>query len=131
MAGEGQGPGGTWLRIHAAVRRIPRGRVATYAQIAVIAGFPGQPRLVGYALNGLRDGDTTPWHRVINIRGEISPRAESWWADAQRSLLEREGIRFTPDDKVSLTRYQWKPRASASGRRIHVTSRRRMAGTAR
>ena len=101
----------TYARIYAAIRRIPRGRVATYKQIAVVAGFPGQPRLVGYALNKLGEGDTTPWHRVINTKGEISPRAEAWGVEAQRSLLEGEGIVFGADDRVSLRRFQWKPRS--------------------
>ena len=102
----------TYERIYGAVRRIPRGRVATYAQIAVVAGFPGQPRLVGYALNALRDADPMPWHRVLNAKGEISLRAESWAVPVQRSLLEREGIRFGSDGRVDLVRFQWRPRAS-------------------
>ena len=100
----------TYDRIYAAIRRIPRGRVATYAQIAVVAGFPGQPRLVGYALNALGENDTAPWHRVLNIKGEISPRAEAWAVEAQRSLLEEEGITFELDGCVSLRRFQWRPR---------------------
>jgi len=107
----------TYERIYSVVRRIPRGRVATYAQVAVVAGFPGQPRVVGYALNALRDDDTAPWHRVLNVKGEISPRAESWFTQVQRSLLEREGITFQPDGRVSLTRFQWRPKPMPARRR--------------
>ncbi len=94
--------------IYAVVRRIPRGRVATYAQVARLAGLTGQPRLVGYALaasSGLR----LPWQRVINARGEISRRALPGAETEQRRMLEDEGLRFDAKGRVSLARYQWRP----------------------
>ena len=66
---------GSHARIHAVVRRIPRGRVATYGQVAELAGLPGQARLVGYAMAALPAESAIPWHRVINAAGRVSPRA--------------------------------------------------------
>jgi len=103
----------THARIYAVVRRIPRGRVATYGQIAQLAGFPRQPRLTGYALHASTD-DRVPWHRVINARGRISLRARPGAASEQRALLEVEGIEFGADGRVSLSAYQWRPRRRPS-----------------
>jgi methylated-DNA-protein-cysteine methyltransferase-like protein len=100
---------GNYARIFAIIRRIPRGRVATYGQIAALAGLPGHARQVGYALAALED-DAVPWQRVINARGEVSPRT---WGDShvtQKVLLEREGVVFDRAERISLARYQWKPR---------------------
>jgi methylated-DNA-protein-cysteine methyltransferase-like protein len=94
-------------RIYAAVKRIPRGRVATYGQIATIAGLDGHARQVGYALHDLPDGMDVPWHRVINARGEISPRSAGDSHELQRMLLEAEGVEFSLDSRVALKRYQW------------------------
>lgn len=99
-----------YLRIYAAARRIPRGRVATYGQLAALAGLPRHPRQVGYALHALREEDNVPWHRVINARGEISLRRGEPYEKVQRALLEQEGIEFDPAGRVDLTRYQWRPR---------------------
>jgi methylated-DNA-protein-cysteine methyltransferase-like protein len=93
-------------RIYRVVRRIPRGRVATYGQVARLAGLPGQARLVGYALHALADEDV-PWQRVINARGAISARSFEGPERVQRELLEREGIRFDTGGRVPLARYRW------------------------
>ncbi len=95
-------------RIYAVVRRIPEGKVATYGQVAVVAGLPGHARQVGYALNALRD-DTVPWHRVINAQGKVSERAEPGWEGYQRHLLEDEGVVFSERGAVSLKLYRWQP----------------------
>jgi len=102
----------TYTRIYAVVRRIRRGRVATYGQVARLAGLPGQARLVGYALAALPDGSDVPWHRVVNARGGISPRAADGWGDAQRALLQGERVAFS-GDTLSLARFQWRPRRAA------------------
>lgn len=101
----------THARILAVVRRIPRGRVATYGQVAALAGLGGQPRLVGYALHALPSTTTVPWHRVINARGMVSLRADGGGSLTQRLLLEREGIGFDARGRVSLERFRWRPAA--------------------
>ena len=76
------------------VRRIPRGRVTTYGQVAELAGLEGRARQVGYALH--HAPASLPWHRVINARGFISARGSSDWGELQSHLLEAEGIEATP-----------------------------------
>lgn len=99
-----------YQRIYRVIARIPRGRVATYGQIAALAGIPGKPRQVGYALRIMPEDDRTPWHRVVNAKGQISHRSPSGMVDVQRQLLEREGIRFDERDRISLARLQWSPK---------------------
>ncbi len=97
-------------RIYAAVRRIPRGKVATYGQIARVARIGAQPRLVGYALAALPDGADVPWHRVVNAQGRVSPRATPGFDRLQRALLEREGVRFDARDRIDLAKFAWRDR---------------------
>ena len=104
------GPNRNYQKIYDVVRRIPAGAVATYGQIARLAGLPGHARQVGYALHALRDGTDVPWHRVINARGEVSPRAEPDWATYQRQLLEDEGVEFDAAGRVDLAAAGWHPR---------------------
>lgn len=99
-----------WEAIYDTVRGIPPGRVATYGQIAELAGLPGQARLVGYALHGLPEGSDVPWHRVVNARGKISRRADPGPAEGfQRHLLEIEDVSFGPGGTIDLDRYRWEP----------------------
>jgi methylated-DNA-protein-cysteine methyltransferase-like protein len=84
--------------------------VATYGQVAELAGLPRQPRMVGYALNSLPSGSRVPWHRVINARGQVSLRAQPGSERLQRALLEDEGVVFDAQGRVSLPRFRWKPR---------------------
>jgi len=88
------------------VRRIPRGRVATYGQIAELAGIGGRARQVGYALHAAPDN--LPWHRVINAKGEISPRSGSDSEELQRLLLEAEGVEFDLQGRIDLEKFRWK-----------------------
>ncbi|MCA1581670.1 MAG: MGMT family protein [Acidobacteria bacterium] len=99
----------SYTKIYRAVLRIPRGRVATYGQIAVLAGVPRQARLVGYALHALREGSGVPWHRVVNAKGRISARSgdEVPMHVVQRRRLERERVRFDVRGRIPLGRYQW------------------------
>lgn len=97
----------TWERFYRVIRRIPRGRVATYGQVARLAGLPGHARQVGYALHALRSSTTVPWQRVINAAGRISLRPLTGGI-SQRMLLEKEGVSFS-GERVSLSRYGWKP----------------------
>ena len=66
---------GNYARIYAVIRRIPFGKVATYGQVAELAGLPGHARQVGYALHALPSATAVPWHRVINAAGTVSRRA--------------------------------------------------------
>lgn len=96
--------------IYQVVALIPRGKVATYGQIAALAGFPRHARLVGYALNRqLAPDSELPWHRVINSQGRLSLHKLDMNAEnLQRFKLEQEGIRFA-NDRVDLKQYRWQP----------------------
>jgi len=97
-----------YQRIWKAVARIPRGRVATYGQIAQIAGLGRQARQVGYALHKTPPGMRLPWHRVITARGAIAfPRGTSQHR-TQRARLLAEKIVFI-GDRIDLSRYRWRP----------------------
>lgn len=103
-------------RIYAVVSKIPRGRVATYGQVAVLAGLAGRARLVGYALHALPEGSGLPWHRVINARGEVSERSDGGPAGrVQRLLLTRERVRFDAGGRVALERFRWRPAPRRAG----------------
>ncbi|MEM6252225.1 MAG: MGMT family protein [Cyanobacteria bacterium P01_D01_bin.156] len=99
----------SYERIYAVVRQIPAGTVATYGQVAELAGLIGKPRVVGYALYKVAPDDDIPWQRVINAKGEISTSAfRDGSDDLQRILLEEEGIKFEKN-KIDLTKYRWQP----------------------
>ena len=100
----------SYARIYAVVDRIPHGRVATYGQIAHLAGLPGHARQVGYALHATPDDVDIPWHRVINARGEVSRRSEPQFESIQEQLLRAEGVAFSAAGRVDLKRFQWQPR---------------------
>lgn len=84
-----------FARVYALVGEIPRGRVATYGQIAVLLGVPRGARAVGWALRVLPEAHaaTVPWHRVVGAGGRISPRGGPG-PQIQRRRLRREGVRF-------------------------------------
>lgn len=95
-------------RIYEIVRQIPHGRVATYGQVADLAGYGGQARLVGYALHRVTDTLAVPWHRVVNAKGEISQSPHRQGSDAhQHQLLRQEGIEFDDQGRLSLSQYRW------------------------
>lgn len=97
-------------KIYAIVRQIPEGRVATYGQVAELANLAGKPRLVGYALYRVDLRSDIPWQRVINAKGEVSHSPfRQGTDDLQRSLLEQEGVEFSPEGKVNLYQYLWRP----------------------
>jgi len=101
-------------RIYRIVGRIPRGRVATYGQVAKLAGLPNHARQVGYAMHALGSDSSVPWHRVLNRRGEVSERALRELETVQRALLEAEGVAFDPRGRVDLSRAQWRPRQAGA-----------------
>lgn len=96
-------------RIWRQVARIPRGRVATYGQIASLAGLGRNARQVGYALHALPEGVAVPWQRVVNAAGRISLPHEDGRYDLQRALLESEGVVFARG-RIDLARFGWRPR---------------------
>ncbi len=94
-----------FVRVHALVRRIPRGRVTTYGAIARALGVPRGARTVGWALRACPDD--LPWHRVVNAQGAISWRP-SGGSHLQRARLQRERVRFTRRGRIDLERFGWK-----------------------
>lgn len=97
-----------YQKIYLVVRQIPFGKVATYGQVADLAGFYGKARLVGYALYQVEPTSDIPWQRVINVKGEVSYSIARDGADyVQRNLLEQEGILFNSQGKIDLQQYRW------------------------
>lgn len=95
-----------YQRIYEVIKRIPTGHVATYGQIAELAGLSRHARLVGYALHGCPRH--LPWHRVINAKGRISLPADSTAAMTQRRRLAEEGVVLL-GGRIDLARYRWSP----------------------
>ena len=94
--------------IFAVIRRIPFGWVATYGQVATMAGLPRRARLVGRVLQRLDPAIKIPWHRVVNAKGEVSYSPSRNGGDAlQRRLLEKEGLRFDRRNRLDLERCRW------------------------
>jgi methylated-DNA-protein-cysteine methyltransferase related protein len=96
------------------VAQVPRGRVATYGQIARMAGYINGARTVGWALRALPEGQRVggrpvPWHRIINAQGTISLRGRDSGGEAARqaAALRREGIVLLPGGRIDLRRYRW------------------------
>ena len=90
------------------VRAIPKGRVLTYGQVALLAGVPRGARQVGRILYTFGGGPGIPWQRVINRYGGLSTYKVGS-GELQRELLEAEGIEFNPDGTLDLPVYQWRP----------------------
>lgn len=90
------------------IQDIPIGKVATYGQIAMMAGTQN-PRLVGFALASLKEDTIIPWFRVINSKGKISFSEESDGFKIQYSLLQNEGIIFDAKNRINLEQFGWKP----------------------
>lgn len=109
-----------WLRIYAVVRRIPRGRVSTYGEVAKAAGFGRAARVAGWALHALPPGSDVPWHRVVAAGGRLSlARLDLDAALTQRLRLEKEGVRFDARGRVALASHAAKlgtPRRTSARR---------------
>jgi methylated-DNA-protein-cysteine methyltransferase-like protein len=93
-------------RVKDIIKRIPRGKVATYGQIAALAGNPRATRLVVWILNSSSRKDKLPWHRVVNSKGRIALK-RNYGYEIQKGLLAREGIAFDKTDTIDFTRYLW------------------------
>lgn len=98
--------GSTFDKIYDVVRQIPRGKVATYGQVALLAGNPRWARVVGYALHVNPDPETIKCHRVVNRNGKVSEAFAFGGENMQIHLLEEEGVEVK-DGKVDLNIYQW------------------------
>lgn len=94
-------------RVHAVVRAIPRGRVMTYGQIAILAGRPRGAREVGWIAHS---GEAAPWQRVVNRSGDLIA-GFTGGREGHRRALRRDGIRVGPDGRIDLKRYLWWPDA--------------------
>ncbi|MGF1754146.1 MGMT family protein [Vibrio makurazakiensis] len=94
-------------QIFAVIHQIPYGKVSTYGDIAQFSGFPGYARHVGKALGNLPKDSKLPWFRVINSKGEISLKGESF--TRQKVQLEAEGIEVSDTGKIKLRLYRWQP----------------------
>ncbi len=93
-------------RVYALVRRVPRGRVVTYGEVARALGMPRGARTVGWAMHACQDANV-PWHRVVNAQGKISPRPTACFQE-QHVRLKEEGIRFSRAGRIDLAKYGWK-----------------------
>lgn len=94
-------------RIISAIRRIPRGKVATYGQIAALAGNPRAARTVAWLLHSSSGTAGLPWHRVVNAQGRISLKPGRGYEE-QRAMLEAEGVRFSGEGAVDLKIHHWR-----------------------
>jgi len=92
-------------KIYTVIRKIPRGKVATYGQIARLAGMGSHARLVGYSLHALTPEKRVPWHRVVGAGGKISLGGEGY--KTQRKILESEGVEFNEKGNIPLARFGW------------------------
>ena len=99
----------TFEIIYSVVRQIPRGRVASYGQVAALAGNPRWSRVVGYALHVNPDPEGIPCYRVVTKNGGLSEAFAFGGINVQRELLERDGVEFTHDGRVVMEKYRWKP----------------------
>jgi methylated-DNA-protein-cysteine methyltransferase related protein len=94
-----------WERIYEAARRVPRGRVATYGDIARLAGAPRAAREVGWALHALAEDSEVPWWRIVNRSGSVSCRPHGM--ELQCELLREEGVEVSLEGSLDLERYRW------------------------
>lgn len=99
----------TFEKIYEQVKRIPRGKVASYGQIALLAGNPRWSRVVGYALHSNPDPEHIPCHRVVTKEGRLSPAFAFGGENIQKELLLGEGVSFVEDNRVDMKNYIWKP----------------------
>ena len=95
-------------RLKSLIKNVPRGKVATYGQIAGLAGNPRAARQVVRILNSSWEKDKLPWYRIVNRTGRISLKPGQGY-EIQKQLLEKEGIRFRDDDTIDFDRYLWSP----------------------
>lgn len=91
--------------VYSVVNAIPKGKVATYGDVAKMAGFPGYARHVGKALCNIPPDSKLPWHRVINSKGQISLKGDNYQRQIEKLIAE--DIAVTSSGKISLKQYRW------------------------
>ncbi|NCC87441.1 MAG: MGMT family protein [Clostridia bacterium] len=101
--------GNSFEKIYETVKKIPKGKVATYGQIATLAGNPKWSQVVGYALHANPKPNEIPCYRVVNRFGEPSKSFAFGGCETQRLLLEMDGIEFLKGGNIDLEKYQWQP----------------------
>lgn len=104
---------GNFERIYDVIKRIPKGKVATYGQVAKLAGLPRHARQVGFALAALPEGARVPWQRVVNAAGKVSAREHPNSQERQRALLEREKVSFDERGRIEFAASGWKAKPRA------------------
>lgn len=95
-------------RVKKVIKNIPPGKVATYGQVAFMAGYFGYAKQVAYVLHSSSTKDKLPWHRVINARGRISLQPGRGF-EKQKLLLQEEGVEFDEKNRIDMDRFQWDP----------------------
>lgn len=95
-------------KVKRVIRAVPRSRVATYGQVAALAGSPFAARQVVWVLHSCSEKDRLPWHRIVNARGRIALKPGAGY-EQQKKLLQAEGIRFDRRGRIDLERYLWEP----------------------
>lgn len=103
-------------KVIAVIQKVPKGKVATYKQIAALAGKPHAVRAIAWILHSSSKAHNLPWQRILNAQGKISFPVSSRSYKKQKSLLQKEGIRFPDGGRIDLARYQWqkKPKVPAA-----------------
>jgi methylated-DNA-protein-cysteine methyltransferase-like protein len=99
-------------KVRALIKAVPRGRVASYGQIAALAGDPRQARQVAWILHASPESEGLPWHRILSARGVISLPAARGGREQAR-LLRADGVRVGPGGRVDLEKYRWRPKGFA------------------
>lgn len=98
----------TFEKIYEVVKMIPKGKVASYGQVAMLAGNPRWSRVVGYALHVNPDPDGIPCYRVVTKQGELSQAFAFGGINRQRELLEADGVEFDDDGRVKMSEFAWR-----------------------
>ncbi len=96
-------------KVYAVVRKIPKGKVTSYGEIAKVLGTPKSSRVVGYAMNHSHQYEDIPAHRVVNRKGVLTGKHHFSTSDAMQKLLEEEGVPVKDDQVVDFEKYFWKP----------------------
>lgn len=95
-------------KVYDIVEKIPKGKVATYGQIALIAGSPYSARIVGYAMHGAPPHRNLPCHRVVNLEGRMAPGNIFGGEYVQREMLKKEGVAFLKNGCIDMENHLWK-----------------------